>query len=377
MNSNNVIRLWWRSIDQKIIFALAILFCFSMLLVTTAGPIIADKIGINQHYFTKRQLIYLLLSIVVIIFFSSLKKHWIKKISIIGFLITFTLLILVKFIGYEAKGAIRWISVLGISLQPSEFIKPFFSIVMSWILSLGYNDEGYAHFLVCIVIYALVATLLIIQPDFGMLIMVTIVFCIQLFVGGISLLWTTVAAVISIIGAVSAYFHLPHVASRINNFLNPENILNYQVNKSIIAFERGGIYGQGPGEGTVKQYLPDAHSDFIFAVAGEEFGAIVCIFIITVFAFIVLKSLIKAIHAQDKFTQIAIIGIASQFGLQVIINIGVTLNLLPTKGMTLPFISYGGSSTLAISIGIGVLLSLTKRTTSLTSYKINNIHNSI
>jgi cell division protein FtsW len=218
-----------------------------------------------------------------------------------------------------------------------------------------------------------VAALLIIQPDFGMLVMVSAVFGIQLFVAGLPIIWLFIAIFASVFGSIGAYLLLPHVASRINRFLDPVNSENYQVTRSLEAFESGGLYGKGPGEGSVKQFLPDSHTDFIFAVAGEEFGAIICLMIIITFAYIVIRILINLLHEDDKFIQIAAIGIISQFGLQAVINMGVSLNLLPTKGMTLPFISYGGSSTLAISIGMGMLLGLTKRKASLVKYRLQNV----
>lgn len=370
--SNNYIKWWWRSIDQQMIIALVILFVFSMMLVTTSGSAVANRIGLNEYYFASRQLFYLTSAFLLIIFFSFLSRKWLKRFSILGFIGSILLLILVRFYGYEVKGATRWINILGLSIQPSEFVKPFFAVVAGWILSLKFEDE-FPSFSICISLYSIVALLLIIQPDFGMLVMVTAVFGIQLFIAGIPIFWIILAAFMLVFGGTAAYFWLPHVTKRINSFLDPDSSSNYQVGKSIRAFEHGGLYGRGPGEGAVKQVLPDSHTDFIFAVAGEEFGAIICLIIVGIFAFIVIRSLLKLINEEDKFIQLAASGIISQIGLQAIINIGVTLNLLPTKGMTLPFISYGGSSTLAIAIATGMLLGFTKHKTSLSKYKIQDI----
>ncbi len=370
--SNNYIKWWWRSIDQQMIIALVILFVFSIMLVTTSGSAVANRIGLNEYYFASRQLFYLASALLLIIFFSFFSRKWLKRFSILGFIGSILLLILVRFYGYEVKGATRWINILGLSVQPSEFVKPFFAVVAGWILSLKFEDE-FPSFSICISLYSIVALLLIIQPDFGMLVMVTAVFGIQLFIAGMPIFWIILAAFILVFGVTAAYFWLPHVTKRINSFLDPDSSSNYQVGKSIRAFEHGGLYGRGPGEGAVKQVLPDSHTDFIFAVAGEEFGAIICLIIIGIFAFIVIRSLLKLINEEDKFIQLAASGIISQIGLQAIINIGVTLNLLPTKGMTLPFISYGGSSTLAIAIATGMLLGFTKHKTSLSKYKIQDI----
>ena len=369
---NNFINRWWKVIDQQTIIAMVILLAFSLMLVTTASPAVANRIGLTDNYFSSRHVVFLTLAVIIILTFSLLDKKWIRRLAIFGFLGSLLMLVLVKFYGFEVKGATRWINIGGFSYQPSEFMKPFFAVVTGWILSLHYYEE-FPSFKVCFMLFISVAALLIIQPDFGMLVMVSAVFGIQLFVAGLPIIWLFIAIFASVFGSIGAYLLLPHVASRINRFLDPVNSENYQITRSLEAFEPGGLYGKGPGEGSVKQFLPDSHTDFIFAVAGEEFGAIICLMIIITFAYIVIRILINLLHEDDKFIQIAAIGIISQFGLQAVINMGVSLNLLPTKGMTLPFISYGGSSTLAISIGMGMLLGLTKRKASLVKYRLQNV----
>ncbi len=369
---NNFIQRWWKVIDQQTIIAIVILLAFSLMLVTTASPAVANRIGLTDNYFSSRHVVFLALAVIIILTFSLLDKKWIRRLAIFGFLGSLVMLVLVKFYGFEVKGATRWINIGGFSYQPSEFMKPFFAVVTGWILSLHYHED-FPSFKVCFMIFLCVAALLIIQPDFGMLVMVSAVFGIQLFVAGLPIIWLFIAIFASVFGSIGAYLLLPHVASRINRFLDPVNSENYQVTRSLEAFESGGLYGKGPGEGSVKQFLPDSHTDFIFAVAGEEFGAVICLMIIITFAYIVIRILANLLHEDDKFIQIAAIGIISQFGLQAVINMGVSLNLLPTKGMTLPFISYGGSSTLAISIGIGMLLGLTKRKASLVKYRLQNV----
>ena len=369
---NNFINRWWKVIDQQTIIAMVILLAFSLMLVTTASPAVANRIGLTDNYFSSRHVVFLTLAVIIILTFSLLDKKWIRRLAIFGFLGSLLMLVLVKFYGFEVKGATRWINIGGFSYQPSEFMKPFFAVVTGWVLSLNYYEE-FPSFKVCFMLFISVAALLIIQPDFGMLVMVSAVFGIQLFVAGLPIIWLFIAIFASVFGSIGAYLLLPHVASRINRFLDPVNSENYQITRSLEAFESGGLYGKGPGEGSVKQFLPDSHTDFIFAVAGEEFGAIICLMIIITFAYIVIRILINLLHEDDKFIQIAAIGIISQFGLQAVINMGVSLNLLPTKGMTLPFISYGGSSTLAISIGMGMLLGLTKRKASLVKYRLQNV----
>jgi len=296
--------------------------------------------------------------------------EYIKTLSVIGLILSIIALILVKIYGYEAKGATRWIKIAGFSFQPSEFMKPCFTVVSGWILSLReYLGTGIIK--ICILLYCIIATLLISQPDFGMLVLISITFIIQLFISGLPIIWVLFSCIISLLGIIFTYLLLPHVRVRIDNFLNPITNTNYQTTKSILAFQHGGLYGKGIGEGLVKQKLPDAHTDFIFAVAGEEFGAIICTAIIAVFAFIVLKNLVKINNINNQFIQLAGIGIISQFGLQAIINIGVSINLLPTKGMTLPFISYGGSSTISTGVALSILLGLTKKRTSSSFIKKN------
>lgn len=369
---NNFIQNWWRSIDQQSIIAFAILIAFSFMLVTTASSSVADKIGLLGSYFSSRQIIYLMIASILLIFFSSLSKRFIKRIAILGLFFNIVILIAVKFLGYEVKGAVRWIRILGFSYQPSEFVKPFFSVTIGWVLSMrGYDN--FPSFRISIFLYIIVAALIVTQPDFGMLALMSLVFAIQLFVAGLPVIWILVAVITGILGSFGAYFTLPHVAARINKFLDPTGYENYQVTKSIKAFQHGGLYGRGPGEGTVKQHLPDSHTDFIFAVAGEEFGAIICVFLIIIFAFIVIRTVSRISKTDNKFVQIATVGLISQFALQAAINTGVTLNLLPTKGMTLPFVSYGGSSNLAMGIAIGMMLGLTKHKASLNKFKIHEV----
>lgn len=367
---NNFLIRWWRLIDQPTIICLLLLIAVSVMLVMTASGAVANRIGLIETHFVTRQIIFSVISVLLIIILSFLERKWVKRLAIIGFALSILSLILVKFYGYEVKGAKRWIRIAGFSYQPSEFIKPCFAVVTGWLLSLKYQDN-FPAFKVCGFLYLSIAFLLATQPDFGMLILISTVFAIQLFAAGLALIWILVAFFLASLGLVVAYVFLPHVAARINNFIDPAANENYQVSKSIAAFEHGGLYGQGPGEGIIKQYIPDSHTDFIFSVAGEEFGAIICSFLLAIFFYIIIRNLIKVTKEEDKFAQLAVLGLIVQFGLQTTINIGVNLNLLPTKGMTLPFISYGGSSSLAMSLALGMLLSLTKLRSHMAKYRIN------
>ena len=270
-------------------------------------------------------------------------------------------MILVLFIGEEIKGSKRWVSLGFISIQPSEFIKPIFSIVTASILIRRYADKNLACFKISTFLYLVLVGLLAIQPDLGMVITISAIWGTQMFLAGLSMIWIIFLGLGGVIGLFAAYTFLPHVTVRINSFLDPDKSENYQIKKSIEAFRNGGVYGTGPGEGVVKQHLPDSHTDFIFAVVGEELGMIVGILVIFIFAFIVIRGLFRIYKVGDLFSIIATTGLLMQIGFQAVVNIGVTLHLLPTKGMTLPFISYGGSSILSISIAMGMILALTRK----------------
>jgi cell division protein FtsW len=372
MVDNNFFKIimwkWWRSVDRPLVFSVLILTATSLLLVTTASSSVANRIGVAEDFFSKRHIIYVLISLICVMFFSNLSLNSIKKIGILFFVVNFIFLILVKFMGYEIKGAKRWVNILGFSLQPSEFIKPFFGIIVAYIFSYFQNKN--ISFIYTIIIYSAVTGLLILQPDLGMVVTLTGIWGVQLFIAGMPLIWILCAFLFIIFGLYFAYLFLPHVTSRIDSFLDPTSHENYQVSQSLKAFESGGYFGKGPGEGTIKHNIPDSHADFIFSIAGEEFGSVICAFITLTFAFIVVRGILILSRKNDEFTILACTAILAQLALQSIINMGVSLNMLPTKGMTLPFISYGGSSSIAVGISIGILLSLSKEQVCEKLYKV-------
>lgn len=359
--NKNFLENWWGTVDRVTLIALAVIIAFSGIMVATASPAVAERIGVESFYFVRRQLVFLVLATIVMIGVSLCSPVVVRRVALFGFAIGVVLLVAVLFFGAEVKGARRWISLGGFSLQPSEFIKPFFAVVSGWILSQRYTKPHFPSFKISIALYVLLVGLLILQPDFGMTVTVSAMWGGQLFLAGISMLWVGAVSMMAIVGISAAYAFLPHVRQRINSFLDPASSGNYQVKRSLQAFQEGGLYGRGPGEGTVKQVLPDSHTDFIFAVVGEEMGTIVCLLVVALFAFIVLRSLTRMLKESDLFIVFSVAGLLMQFGMQAAINMGVTLHLLPTKGMTLPFISYGGSSMIAISIAMGMMLALTRR----------------
>ena len=357
--NKNIFTGWWWTVDKLSLLAITMIILFGAVMVATTSPAIADRIGYDSFHFAKKQLMFLLGTFLIIVTVSFMPPIAIRRIATFGFLVSILLMVGVVLFGHEINGAKRWIFIAGQSLQPSEFMKPFFIIVIAWMLSEAKNRKGFKGFQISLILYALVAALLISQPDFGMFFVVTAVWGGQLFVGGLSIPLVISIVLAGLFVLLVAYFFFPHVAKRMDSYMFDSGG-NYQVRKSLDAFDSGGLIGRGPGEGIVKQSLPDSHTDFIFAVIGEELGAITCIVIVCLYGFIVLRGLRRMMNEDDLFFVYAVSGLLMQFGLQAIINMGVALHLLPTKGMTLPFISYGGSSMFAIAIAMGMMLGLTK-----------------
>lgn len=356
-----VLGRWWWTVDRLTLIALFIILCFGFLLVTAGSPPVARRLQLPAFYFVHRHQIFLTLGLIVMIGVSLLSPLMIRRLAVIGFAGSVVLMMLVPFIGIENKGAHRWMNIAGFSIQPSEFMKPCFAVFMAWVFAESQKRPGFPGRKIAIGFFALIVLLLGLQPDFGMTLTVSAVWAIQFFLAGLPFLWVIIMAVMGGVGMVSAYHIFPHVARRIDRFLDPESGDNYQMEKSMEAFQNGGIFGRGPGEGEVKQFIPDSHTDFIFAVAGEEFGMIVCLVIVLLYAFVVLRGISRIRDETDMFIVIGVTGLLAQFGIQAMINMGVAINLLPAKGMTLPFISYGGSSVIAIALGMGMMLALTRK----------------
>lgn len=359
----NYFSTWWRNIDRYILFSMILLVVIGILLVYSGSPPVAARLGYDDMHFIHRHLVFVLMSFVIMLIISCFSLNLVKYMSFIGVVVGFLFLLLLLGFASDIKGAKRWITIFHITIQPSEFVKVFFIILTAWILSLKSSDIFIKSrfFYYSASSWLCFASLLILQPDLGMTIVVSIVWGGQLFLAGLPIPIVFVFIVLILLGVLGAYFFFPHVANRIDSFLDSSNELSYQVKKSLDAFENGGFTGVGPGGGVVKMHLPDSHTDFIFAVAGEEMGAVLCILIVSLYCFIVVKSLLNILNEERLFVVYTVAGIAMLFGFQAIINIGVSLSLLPTKGMTLPFISYGGSSFMSISLSAGVLLSLTKK----------------
>jgi cell division protein FtsW len=351
---------WWWTVDRLTFLAVIILIALGAILVTAASPPVAERIGLDSFYFIRRQQVFLGLGLIIIFVTSLFSPKQIRRLAALGFLGSLVLMVLVLFMGTEIKGAHRWLSLGGLSLQPSEFMKPCFAVIIAWVFAEKRHIPDFPGFRMALALYGLTVMLLILQPDLGMTITLTGIFALQFFVAGLSAFWIIVMGLAGLLGLLLAYQLLPHVTDRVDRFLYPESTKNYQVEKSLEAFAQGGFFGQGPGEGEVKHFIPDSHTDFIFAVAGEEFGLFISLAIIGLFTFVVLRSLNRIRGEQDLFVILAVTGIIAQFGLQAIINMGVALHMLPSKGMTLPFLSYGGSSMLSTALGMGMLLALNR-----------------
>ncbi len=352
---------WWWTIDRWTLAALVALMGFGAILILAASPAVGGRLNIDAFHLANKQLVLLPIAVALLIGLSLLELRLLRRLATIGLIASAFLLLMTLIVGVEIKGASRWLSILGFSLQPAEFVKPFFAVFAAWMFAAGRENDGHPGAWIATGVWVLLAVMLLLQPDVGQSFLLTAIWGTEFFLVGLPLIWVIGLIATPIIGLVIAYLTLPHVTNRVDSFFDPQAGDRYQVNRSLEAFSNGGIAGRGPGEGTVKSQLPDAHSDFIFAVAGEEFGMIVCLLIVGLFAFVVLRGFSRVLRDSNLFVLLAVAGLLAQFGLQALINMASTLHLMPTKGMTLPFISYGGSSLLALAIAMGMVLALTRK----------------
>ncbi|WP_299934921.1 putative lipid II flippase FtsW [uncultured Nitratireductor sp.] len=351
---------WWWTIDRWFLGAFLLLMGLGVVLSFAASPAVADRIGLSSFHFVTRQIVYMLPAVVVMIGVSFLSPRLVRRLALVMLVGALALMVLTLFAGMEVKGSRRWLHIFGVSIQPSEYLKPAFVVICAWLFHEHARQPEIPGNLFAMLLLGLVIALLVAQPDLGQTMLVLGTWGAMFFIAGMPWLWIAVLGALGAGGAFLAYTIFPHVADRIDRFLTGEGD-TYQVDMSIEAITRGGWFGRGPGEGTVKRILPDSHTDFVFAVAGEEFGIILLLLILSIFAFVVLRGLSKARREEDDFTRYAVSGLVILFGFQSIINMGVNVRMLPAKGMTLPFISYGGSSLIAMAISMGFVLALTRR----------------
>lgn len=359
---SSLIGRWWWTIDKWLLAAVALLLVVGLMLTFAASPAVAEHIGASEFSFVRKHLVFAFVAVGVLLGCSILDRRSIILLGILGLFGSIVLVVATLIFGDATKGATRWLNFAGFSLQPSEFTKPFFAVIVAWLLSLKQTYRDLPVTLFALGLTGLIVLLLMMQPDLGMSVVVTAIFGVQIFLAGLPLILVLILGGLGIAGVAFAYFRFDHVRSRIDGFLGHSELPfdDYQLRTSLNAFREGGFLGLGPGEGQVKHLLPDAHADFIFAVAGEEFGLIFCLILVMLFTFVMVRGFRRLWNTEDLFPLIAGAGLLTQFVLQALINMGSTLGMIPTKGMTLPFLSYGGSSLLSLAMAMGLVLALTR-----------------
>jgi cell division protein FtsW len=351
---------WWWTVDRLTLAAIGALMLAGIVLSLAASPQVAGRLGLDPFYFVDRHILYLIPTVAIMLGVSFLNPQQIRRLSLIVFLVSLVLVAATPHFGQEIKGAKRWLVILGLNIQPSEFLKPAFVILIAWLFGESSKRPDMPANAFSLALLLLVVTLLVMQPDFGQTMLVVLVWSALFFMAGMRLFWVFGLGGLAFVGLTTAYYTVPHVARRIQRFLDPASGDTFNIDIATESFLRGGWFGKGPGEGTVKRLLPESHTDFVFAVAAEEFGIALCLALVALYAFIVIRALARALRNDDAFTRFAAAGLAILFGTQSAINMAVNLHLIPAKGMTLPFISYGGSSMISLAYAMGMLLALTR-----------------
>ncbi len=369
-SDDRAIGRWFWTVDRVLLVLLVVLIGFGLIAVAAASPAASHRysgtgVKFSELHYFYRQLFWVAVGLPVMLGVSMLPRQTAQRLALAGASFFSVLLAVTPLIGSTVNGSTRWLGAGGFALQPSEFLKPCFIVATAWMLSLRYEDRKLPTMQLSAAVLVAIVALLLQQPDIGQTLLFTAIWLVQAVLAGLSLGIVAVILVIGIMGLAGAYFTFDHVASRIDRFLTGAGD-TYQIDRSLDAFRAGGLFGTGPGEGVMKMKLPEPHTDYIFAVIGEEFGAIGCIALALVILALVVRVLTRLLDEDDPFLFLACAGLVVQFGLQAFINMGVALNLLPSKGMTLPFVSHGGSSMLALSLGMGLLLAFTRRNEYLT-----------
>lgn len=353
---------WWWSIDRVILSALVALMVSGVVLLMAGGPPVAERLGLSTFHFVNRQAAYLMAALTIFVGVSFLTPRQVRRMALLLFTVSLAMVVATLYLGVEVKGARRWLTLGPIgSVQPSEFLKPAFVVLAAWAFAEGTRRPDLPGTWIAFLLLPATIAPLVLQPDFGQTMLVTLVWAGLFFVAGLHWFWVLGLGGAGAVGILIAYQLVPHVRARIERFMDKGSGDTFQIDTALESFTQGGWLGKGPGEDTVKRILPDAHTDFIFAVTAEEFGIVVCILLVMLFALIVLRALFVAQKAEDPFIRLAVTGLALLFGIQAAINMMVNLHMMPAKGMTLPFISYGGSSLISLAIGTGFLLALTRK----------------
>lgn len=356
-----VLPRWWRTIDRWSLAGVLVLFGIGLLLGLAASVPLAEKNGLDPFYYVTRQAFFGGVGLIAMILVSMMSPGMVRRMGVLGFFVSFVLLMLLPLLGTDfGKGATRWYSLGFASFQPSEFLKPCFVIICAWLMAAAQEIHGPAGRLYSFILAITVVLFLAFQPDFGQACLIMFAWGVMYFVAGAPITLLTIIGGIVVVGGITAYDASEHFARRIDGFLSSEVDPRTQIGYATDAIQSGGFFGVGVGEGTVKWSLPDAHTDFIIAVAAEEYGLILVLIIIALYAAITVRSLLRLMKERDPFIRLGGTGLACAFGVQALINMGVAVRLLPAKGMTLPFVSYGGSSVIASGIALGMLLALTR-----------------
>ena len=351
---------WWWTVDRLTLAAIGALMLAGVVLSLAASPPVAGRLGLDPFYFVNRHILYLIPTIAILLGVSFLSPRQIRRLAVVVLAVSLVMVAATPIFGVEIKGARRWLVLLGLNIQPSEFLKPAFVILVAWLFGESAKRPDMPTNAISLLLLLTVVALLVVQPDIGQTMLIVLVWSALFFMAGMRLVWVFGLAGIAGLGLMIAYSTVPHVARRIQRFLDPASGDTFNIDIATESFMRGGWFGKGPGEGTVKRLLPESHTDFVFAVAAEEFGVALCLALVALFAFIVIRALARAMRNDDAFTRFAAAGLAILFGMQSAINVAVNLHLIPAKGMTLPFISYGGSSMLSLAYAMGMLLALTR-----------------
>jgi cell division protein FtsW len=352
---------WWWTVDRLLLAAFMTLMLGGVILSLAASPPVAVRIGLDPFHFFNRHVLFLAPSVIVMLAVSFLSPRQVRRTALLVFAVSIVLVVATLLLGPEVKGAKRWITILGINIQASESLKPAFVVLVAWLFAESAKRPEMPATSMALGLLMMTVTLLVLEPDFGQTMLLLMVWGALFFIAGMRMIWVFGLMGAGAAGLFGAYLLVPHVAGRIKRFMDPASGDTFQVDTAMEAFTHGGWFGQGPGEGTVKRILPDSHTDFVFAVAAEEFGIILCLALLALFAFIVIRALSRAYASEDLFARFAAAGLAIMFGIQASINMAVNLHLMPAKGMTLPFISYGGSSMISLAYGVGMLLALTRQ----------------
>jgi cell division protein FtsW len=352
---------WWRTIDKWSLACILLLVGMGLLLGLAASVPLAQRNGLPPFHYVERQAVFGALAMVAMFLTSLVSPEAVRRLGVVGFLATFVLIMMLPFIGSDfGKGATRWLSLGFISIQPSEFLKPGFVVLCAWLMAASQEINGPPGKLISFGIAVIVVGFLAAQPDFGQSALVLFAWGVMYFVAGAPFLLLTAVAGLVATGSFAAYTYSDHFAKRIDSFMSTSIDPRTQVGYATNAIQEGGFFGVGVGEGQVKWQLPDAHTDFIIAVAAEEYGLLLVLFILGLYTTIVVRSLTRLMRERDPFVRLAGTGLACIFGVQALVNTSVAVRLLPAKGMTLPFVSYGGSSLIATGIEMGMLLALTR-----------------